>query len=116
MWARHSASVREVMEALNSVASRPRAYTTYMTVMTRLKGKGLLGRRREGKTDIYTPVLTRERYLELRAQIEVHALVERFGDIALAHFAHHVDELDPAHLRELRALPQEGSGDDDRQS
>jgi len=32
MWIRQSASVREVMEALNLVASR--TYTTYMTVMS----------------------------------------------------------------------------------
>jgi hypothetical protein len=54
-------SVREVMDALNARAGKPRAYTTYMTILARLHGKGLLARRREGKTDLYRPVHTRER-------------------------------------------------------
>lgn len=116
MWDRGSASVRQVMEALNGAASRSRAYTTYMTVMSRLHRKGVLQRQREGKTDIYKPVMSRQRYLELRAQFEVNALVETFGDVALAHFAQHMDELDPARLRELRILAREGRDDQDRQS
>jgi predicted transcriptional regulator len=54
IWARGEVSVREVMEALNAGAEKERAYTTYMTIMARLDGKGLLARRREGKTDFYT--------------------------------------------------------------
>lgn len=39
MWASGEVSVRAVMEALNRRA-KPRAYTTFMTVMARLHGKG----------------------------------------------------------------------------
>ena len=70
------ASVREVMDALNRAAPKPRAYTTYMTILGRLHGKGLLTRRREGKTDVYRPVHTRAEYADLRAQAEVAALVD----------------------------------------
>ena len=55
MWDRGEASVRQVMEALNADADKERAYTTYMTIMARLDGKGLLERRREGKTDFIRP-------------------------------------------------------------
>src|SRR4051794_3812002 len=48
------ASVRDVMEALDKAASKPREYTTYMTILGRLHRKGLLTRPREGKTDLYT--------------------------------------------------------------
>ena len=34
---------------------KKRAYTTYMTIMARLHKKGVLVRRREGKTDFYAP-------------------------------------------------------------
>ena len=67
VWRREQASVREVMEALNARGDADRAYTTYMTIMSRLDGKGLLSRRREGKTDFYRAVYTRDRYADLRA-------------------------------------------------
>src|SRR4051812_47765341 len=69
-------SVRAVMDALNARAKKPRAYTTYMTIMARLHSKGLLTRRREGRTDLYRPVYSREKYADLRAQAGVDSLVE----------------------------------------
>jgi len=91
------------MEVLNR-RGKSRAYTTFMTVMARLHTKGLLDRRREGKTDFYTPALSREEFLEARARVEVDALVEQFGDLALTHFARQVSQIDPERLRELRRL------------
>jgi predicted transcriptional regulator len=108
VWRRDEASVREVMEALNRRASKPRAYTTYMTIMVRLDRKGVLERRREGKTDIYAPVHDRERYMALRAESEVQSLVEQYGDVALSHFAREVAELDPARRRALERLARGG--------
>jgi predicted transcriptional regulator len=104
LWRREEATVRVVMEARNAVADKPRAYTTYMTIMSRLDGKGLLRRRREGKTDYYCPVHTREEYAALRAQAEVEALVDEFGDVALTHFARQMARLDPERRRALERL------------
>ena len=47
----------------------------HMTVIARLDKKGLLVRRREGKTDFYAPSLSREEYLAVRARTEVEDLV-----------------------------------------
>ena len=104
LWARGEASVREVMEALNANAPKQRAYTTYMTIMARLDAKGLLERRRDGKTDFYTPVYAREQYAELRAQAEVESVVDQFGDLALAHIARQMAQLDPQRRRALQRL------------
>src|SRR5271170_4170228 len=76
LWATGERTVREVMDALNPRASQARAYTTYMTTMVRLHRKGLLTRRREGKTDFYAPSHAREEYMALRAKAEVEQLVE----------------------------------------
>lgn len=103
IWRREKATVREVMETLNRGAKQ-RAYTTVMTIMARLDQKGLLTRERKGKTDLYSPVVTRETYLDARAQAEVGALVDEFGDVALAHFARHVGSLDSKRRSELRRL------------
>jgi predicted transcriptional regulator len=104
VWRQGEASVRSVMEALNRGGEKLRAYTTYMTIMARLDGKGLLTRRREGKTDFYTPAYTEEEYADLRAQAEVDSLVEQFGEVALSHFARQMAQLDPERRRALQRL------------
>jgi len=103
VWRQGKATVREVLTALNR-GEKERAYTTVMTIMSRLDGKGLLTRERHGKTDVYTPVMSRDRFLDARAEAEVESLVNEFGDVALAHFAGQVDKLDAKRLDALRKL------------
>jgi predicted transcriptional regulator len=105
--ARGEASVREVMDELERAAPAPRAYTTYMTTLARLHKKGLLARRREGKTDLYRAVHSREEYADLRARAEVAHLVDAFGDAALSHFARQIAELDPERRAALEKLARE---------
>ena len=104
MWELGEVNVRTVLEELNRRSDKERKYTTVMTIMVRLDTKGLLTRRREGRTDLYQPRLTREQYREARAQADVRALVERHGEAALVHFARHMDELDPKRRQQLRRL------------
>jgi predicted transcriptional regulator len=110
LWTRGESSVRAVMEALNARAQAPRAYTTYMTIMARLHKKGVLERRREGKTDFYSPMLDREQFMAARAAAEVDQLVAQYGDIALSHFARQVASLDPARRRALQRLARKQQG------
>lgn len=107
VWRQRAATVRDVLEMLNR-GPKQRAYTTVMTIMSRLHRKGLLTRRRHGKSDVYAPAVDREAYREARAQAEVAALIDEFGDVALAHFAREVEALDPARLAALRRLADEG--------
>jgi BlaI family transcriptional regulator, penicillinase repressor len=104
VWAQGETTVREVMERVNARARKPRAYTTYLTIMSRLVGKGLLCRRREGKTDVFRAAYTREEYADLRARAEVDSLVDQFGDVALGHFARQIARLDPERRRALQRL------------
>src|SRR3954447_9206989 len=108
VWGRDGeVAVREVMEALNRRTKKPRAYTTYMTILGRLHAKGLVTRRREGKTDLYRPVYTREEYADLRAQAGVDSLVEQYGDAAFSHFARQMARLDPDRRRQLQRLARQ---------
>jgi predicted transcriptional regulator len=108
VWRRDGeVAVRDVMEALNGSTSKPRAYTTYMTIMGRLHEKGLLTRRREGKTDLYLPAFTREEYANLRARADVESIVARYGDAAFGHFARQMASLDPDRRRRLQRLARE---------
>jgi predicted transcriptional regulator len=105
VWSRGGeVAVRDVMEALNRRTKKPRAYTTYMTILGRLHAKGLVTRRREGKTDLYKPAYTREEYADLRARAGVDSLVEQYGDAAFSHFARQMARLDPERRRELQRL------------
>ena len=101
LWRSGEASVRSVMDALNQRTKKERAYTTYMTIMARLHKKGILVRRREGKTDYYAPAYDRDQYMALRAQSEVEGLVEQYGEVALSHFAQQTRKV---------ARPGEGRG------
>jgi len=108
LWRQDEATVRSVLEALNATADKARAYTTVMTVMANLDRKGLLSRRREGKTDVYTSVLSRQDYLDARARAEAGDLVGRFGEAAYMAFAREIDRLDPERREQLRRLAADG--------
>jgi predicted transcriptional regulator len=108
LWRSGESSVRGLMGALNSDAEKQRAYTTYMTIMARLHKKGLLSRRREGNADYYAPAYTRDEYVALRAESEVAALVDQYGDVALSHFAQQMAGLDPARRRALQRQARKG--------
>lgn len=104
LWRAREAPVRAVMEALNGRTRKKRAYTTYMTIMARLNKKGVLVRRREGKTDFYAPRLDRDEYMAARARSQVEDLVSQYGDVALSNFAAQMASLDPARRRALERL------------
>jgi predicted transcriptional regulator len=107
LWQQREATVRSVLEAINASAEKVRAYTTVMTVMGNLDRKGMLTRRREGKSDIYTPVMSRHDYLDARARAEAGALVGRYGEAALMAFAREMDRLAPEQRRQLRRLARD---------
>lgn len=104
MWELGESNVRTVLDELNRRSDKERKYTTVMTIMVRLDTKRLLSRRREGRADLYQPRHTREQYLEARAQADVGALVEHYGEAALVHFSRQMDQLDPRRRQQLRRL------------
>jgi predicted transcriptional regulator len=91
-------SVRETVERLNTGRSAPLAYTTVMTVMTRLADKGILSRSPgPGRGFVYTPVMADP------AEIAVRGVLAEFGEAALARFVDQV-EMDPRLRTRLRRL------------
>jgi predicted transcriptional regulator len=90
-------SVRDVADRLNAGRTPPLAYTTVMTVLSRLAGKGVLARRQKGRGFVYTAVAADT------AEIAVRGVLAEFGDAALARFVERV-ELDPALRARLRRL------------
>jgi predicted transcriptional regulator len=56
LWQKQSASVAEV----KSGVSRPLAYTTVMTVLDRMREKGVVIRQKQGRAYVYSPALDRK--------------------------------------------------------
>lgn len=102
LWKRGEATVREIVDDL--ARTRSLAYTTIMTIMTRLHTKGLLERSRNGKTYVYRPAFTREEHRERLSRELVRGLVDEFGDVALTQFAAELEGVDAGHRVALRRI------------
>lgn len=103
VWDLGETTVRDVHAQL--AQRRDLAYTTIMTTMSRLAGKGLLRRDTTGLAHRYRPVLTRDEYARSTVTSVVDWLVDSFPEPALSYFAEVVvnDGADPANLEALRA-------------
>jgi predicted transcriptional regulator len=90
-------SVRLVLDVLNERRDEPLAYTTVMTVMSRLTAKNVLAREGERRRYLYLATATDAAGLAVRDVLRAH------GDAAVAHFVEEA-RTDPAILRRLRAI------------
>jgi predicted transcriptional regulator len=99
-WTRGEVTVRAVLDALEP--DREPAYTTVMTVMSRLADEGVLTRVLIGRTYVYRPACTREEFRARIAGTIVNDLVTDFGDLAIAQFVDAIERVDPAGLERLR--------------
>jgi predicted transcriptional regulator len=82
--------VRDVVSDLQP--RRPLAYTTVMTVMDNLHGKGWLTRERDGRAWRYTPAMSRQTYAALLMNDALAGSADRAG--ALARFVEQIDAED----------------------
>ncbi len=90
-------TVRTVLDRLNRGRRPPLAYTTVMTVLSRLADKEILRRRRVGRGYAYEPAVDDE------AEIAVREVVRDFGDAAVTHFVEEARS-DPRLRRRLQRL------------
>lgn len=105
--ARREASVADVVEGLRSTQPREHAYTTIMTVMSRLHEKDVLVRERRGRQYIYRPAAPEAELINRLSGLAVDRVVERYGSAALRHFAVRLADLDPETRRRLAELADE---------
>lgn len=102
VWKQGPVTVRHIVDELGR--SRGLAYTTVMTVMVRLCGKGLLQRERTGKTYVYRATATRDEHRVQLSRDLARGLVSQFGDAALVAFSAELDDVDAAHRAALRRV------------
>jgi len=92
VWHRHPVTVRDVMNEL--APTRPLAYTTVMTVMSRLAEKGLLHQKRDNKSFVYEPAVTADEFLSSLSRDIVRDLLQDFGQVAVSQFVSEIDSQD----------------------
>jgi predicted transcriptional regulator len=91
-WGRESATVREVADELNK--KRQLAYTTVLTLVTRLWSRGLLTRTAEGRGFRYRAAKTRDDFLGELSDELISRLFTDFGSIGVARLGERLNELD----------------------
>ncbi len=98
VWqAREPQSTRQVLEVLNDGRAKPLAFTTVMTIMSRLTNKGFLIRLGPPRRYTYEAAAPDVAGVAVREVLRAH------GDAAVARFAEQA-RADPKVLRRLRAL------------
>jgi predicted transcriptional regulator len=103
LWRLGEATVRDIHAAL--ATTRPRAYTTIMTILDRLAQKGVVERQKAGRAWLYKPHLSAD-------QARTHAvtrLVEGFFQGSTEALASHLSSLSSGPQAEIRAIESKPS-------
>ena len=110
LWSDAPCSVDDVRVALNDAHADEWAYTTIMTVLSRLHDKELVDREQIGRAYQYTPRYDEEQLVSHLTRTDVQELVDRYGEVALVHFVSALDQASPDTRRRIERLAR---GDDD---
>jgi predicted transcriptional regulator len=112
LWRRRSATAAELTLVLNSWRNPPLSTKTILTCLTRLERKGLVAHAKESRAYVFYPTKSEEEVSAWYLRHRYRAIIDRFGDLAVAVFVQQVGE-DPVRYRLLRQLMEgidEGGG------
>lgn len=103
LWRESPLPVRDVRARLKEHAKRPLAHSSVITILNIMVGKGYLARRKEGKSFLFSPKVSRE---SIRSSLVGDLLGRVFEGSASAMVLNLVEtaDLDSAELIELRKL------------
>ena len=99
VWEEEPVTVRKIYEDIS--ANKKIAYTTVMTVMTRLAKKGLLKQQKEGNAYIYTSIWKKDELLSYVVGKVMDGLFEDFEDVAVSKFIEKYKDEDENKLKKL---------------
>jgi predicted transcriptional regulator len=102
VWELGRASVQDVKDNLEP--RRKLAYTTVMTVMSRLAEKGMLKRQKEGRAYVYTPAASREKVAGSLLRSMVNQLYDGATGQAVAQLLNTDAKVDDDELERLERL------------
>ena len=108
IWENKGVSVRTVHDILKK--RRNLAYTTVMTVMSRLADKGILERIKEGSAYSYKAVLNKENFIKSSVKQVLGNLLNDFTSPVISQFVELLDEENPEKIEELARLIEKKRG------
>ena len=100
-WEKSDGTVRDVVEQLNGRRRKKLAYTTVLTLVSRLWSRGLLARESEGRGFRYRPAKSRDELLADLSDELIDRLFSDFGEIAVARLGTKLDALDNERQQKL---------------
>jgi len=104
VWRKDEATVRDVLEALNE--GRPVAYTTVMTMMRILEGKGYLTKATNEKAHVYRPSKPSQQVIGGMVRDFLDRVFDGASDALLVHLARD-NKLTPKQKKMVRQLIDE---------
>jgi predicted transcriptional regulator len=109
VWERGRTSVQDVKDALEP--SRSLAYTTVMTVMSRLAEKGILERQKEGRAYYYTSTASQDKVAGSLLQTLIKRLYDGATGRAIAQLLETDGNVDDTELERLEQLIRSKRGE-----
>ena len=101
VWQQELSSVRSVLLELEK--KRTIAYTTVMTVMSRLFDKGILKRNMDDSgAYLYQPTRCRESFLAEASKQALRSFIREYGDVDVAQFVDLVESADSKQSKEWK--------------
>lgn len=101
IWKAGSASVRDVL--LEMQKKRKIAYTTVMTVMSRLHDKGVLERKLNASgAFVYESMKEKEAFIQEKSQKIIKGFLKEYGDVAVAQFFDIIESSDSKKSKEWK--------------
>ena len=110
VWNLGKATVHDVKDAL-SRGKKP-AYSTVLTMMRKLEGKGYLEHTVDGRTYVYAPMITRRQVRHSMLGDLVDRLFEGSPELLVSSLIEQ-KRISKKELREIRALMHERRGDNE---
>ncbi len=104
-------SVRDVLEALKD--DRELAYTTVMTIMSRLADKKILEKRKEKNAFLFKPTISRDEFTGQVVGGLIDDLLNDFSEATMSYFVRRVGEKDRSVLEKLEHVISEAKESSD---
>jgi predicted transcriptional regulator len=98
-------SIKEVQQSLDS--EKNSNFNTVMTVMNRLVDKGVLKKRASGRVSLFSPIQTKEEFLEEQSKKLTENLLDEFGGVVISHMIDSLTEVDEMLLNKLEQKIQQ---------
>lgn len=98
-------SIKEVQQSLDS--EKNINFNTVMTVMNRLVDKGVLKKRASGRVSLFSPIQTKDEFLEEQSKKLTENLLDEFGGVVISHMIDSLTDVDDKLLNKLEQKIQQ---------